>query len=189
LVLELLFAIVVALAVGLGTAYYAVEHGQLVDSMRIGGWVASPNAGTPDADPYSAAAFAKTGEIALGTGVGIAFVAESDSTGAALAGNCDYTVAGMTPPARLWTLTALDGTWHPTAAKSGRRGFFSGDVLREESGRFSITVSRVAHDGNWLPIGETNRLRLVMRLYDSPITSGSSLVELEMPTITRGTCL
>lgn len=188
LILELFLAAAIAVVTGLGSAYYAVEHGQLVDSVWIGDWVASPNAGTPDADPYSAAAFAKTGEVAMGSGEGLAFVAERDSSGNVLTGNCDYLIVGMTPPARLWTLTVLDGGWRSAAHRNGRQGFHSKNVLRDETGRFSIVLSHTAQSGNWLPLRAAGPLRIVLRLYDTPLTSGSSLIELSMPKISKGVC-
>ncbi len=188
LILELFLAAAIAVMTGLGSAYYAVEHGHLVDSVWIGDWVASPNAGTPEADPYSAAAFAKTGEVAIGGGEGLAFVAERDSNGSALIGNCDYIIVGMTPPARLWTLTVLDGNWRSAAHRDGLQGFHSKNVLRGETGRFSIVLSKAAQSGNWLPLRTVDRLRIVLRLYDTPLTSGSSLIELSMPKISKGVC-
>ncbi|MCW2307907.1 DUF1214 domain-containing protein [Rhodobium gokarnense] len=188
-VLELFGAIVLGVGLGLGSAYLAVENGHLVDSVAIGGWIASPNAGTPEADPYSAAAFARTGEVALGSGEGLALIADRDSAGNLLTGKCDYVIAGNTPPARLWTLSILEDGWRSAANPRGRIGFHSKDVLREADGSFRITVSTSAKSGNWFPIRDTERLRMVMRLYDTPVTSGSTMIELEMPKIERGACL
>ena len=53
---------------------------------RSGAWTAWPHAGSPDADPYSIAMLARTGEVPLGAGEGIAFTAEIDSDGAPLSG-------------------------------------------------------------------------------------------------------
>lgn len=188
LVLELLMASTIAVVIGIGSAFYAVEHGHLVDSVWIGDWVASPNAGTPEADPYSAAAFAKTGEVAIGSGEGIAFVAERDNGGQALTADCDYIISGSTPPARLWTLSVIGSNWQSAAHPDGRRGIHSKDVLRDENGEFTITLSKTAKYGNWLPIRAEGQMRAMFRLYDTPITSGSSLIELSMPKVSRGAC-
>ena len=42
-------------------------------------WKASPGAGSPDADPYSIARLARTGEVPLGAGEGLAFTADGRS--------------------------------------------------------------------------------------------------------------
>src|SRR4051812_24851304 len=99
-------AILVATTLGFASAWYAIDHGPLFGAVRVGSWTAHPNAGGESADPYSVATLPRTGEVPLGAGEGIAFTAEKDDAGELLGGACRYRVAGQTPAARLWTLTA-----------------------------------------------------------------------------------
>jgi len=187
-VFDLLLASAIGLVVGLGSAKYAVENGARVDATRIGPWVASPRAGTPHADPYSAAAFARTGEIALGPGEGLAFIAVNDSGGRELNGACSYAIAGSMPAARLWTLTAVDANGLVATGNGFHRGLHSQEVLRDRGGDVTITVSTTARSGNWLSLRDPGAFRLVLRLYDTPLASGENLARPTLPEIKREDC-
>ena len=64
--LNIAIAIVIAAGVGLSSAWLAVERGNIFGLVRIGDWTASPETGSPDADPYAVARLARTGELPLG---------------------------------------------------------------------------------------------------------------------------
>jgi hypothetical protein len=49
-------------------------------------------------------------------------------------------------------------------------------------------VARAVQPGNWLPIELVDRFRLVFRLYDTPLATGSRFGELTMPQILREAC-
>lgn len=186
--IDLAVAILVATVIGVASAWFAVERGPLFGAVKVGAWTAWPAAGSPDADPYSLAVLARTGEVPLGAGEGLAFTAETDSTGEALTGTCQYEVAGQTPAARLWTLTAYDGEGRLMVNAARRSGFHSGELLRNSNGSFVIGVSPDVQPGNWLPIGRVEHFRLVLRLYDTPLTTGGRLSDLVMPEIRRVRC-
>jgi hypothetical protein len=97
-VIDLAVAIAVALAIGISSAWYAIERGRLFGSVTVGGWTAWPQEGSANADPYSLAMLARTGEVPLGAGEGLAFTATHDSNGDLLSGECDYVIEGQTPP-------------------------------------------------------------------------------------------
>jgi hypothetical protein len=188
LLIDIAVAIVIATTIGFGTAWYAVEHGTLFDAAAIGNWTAFPLSGSPDADPYTIARLARTGEIPLGAGEGIAFTAETDSAGVSLSGNCDYTVAGQTPAARLWTLTAYANDGHLMANPAGRFGLDSRELVRRADGSFEIAVSSTVQPGNWLPTAPLAHFKLILRLYDTPLTIGGRAADLVMPSISRRRC-
>ncbi len=106
----LLTAIALAIAVGGGawSVWVALNAGFGVGAVQVGEWSAFPAVGTPDADPYSKARFAREGGLVLGKAEGISFVAQHDSLGAALRRGCSYTIEGEIPSARFWTLYAAD---------------------------------------------------------------------------------
>jgi hypothetical protein len=185
---DLAIAIIIATTIGLATAWYAVDRGLVFGTVTVGSWKAWPMEGSANADPYSLAMLARSGEVPLGGGEGIAFTAETDRDGRLLDGRCTYAVDGQTPPARLWTLTAYDaaGRLMPNPAK--RTGFLSREILRRPDGSFLITVTGEVTPGNWLPIAPVERFRLVFRLYDTPLTTGSQLAGVTMPAIIASRC-
>lgn len=187
LLIDLAIAIVIAAIVGFGSAFLVLDRDRLFGAVTIGEWTAWPDSGGPDADPYTAAMLARSGEVPLGSGEGLAFIAETDHDGARLAGHCDYRVVGQTPTARLWTLTAYDGDGHLMDNPAHRTGFHSRQILRREDGSFVIALSAEAEPGNWLPIRGDDGLRLVLRLYDTPLTS-SGIGDATLPAIEKVAC-
>jgi len=113
--------------------------------------------------------------------------AETDRAGRPLDGRCTYDIDGQTPAARLWTLTAYDAGGHVMANAAGRSGFLSREILRRPDGSFLITASSAVMPGNWLPVLPV-RFKLVLRLYDTPLTTGSQLAGVAMPAIIARRC-
>ena len=187
-VFDLAVAVAIAAVVGIGSAWFAIDQGRLFGAVVVGDWTAWPLEGTADADPYALAMLARTGEVPLGAGEGLTFNADRDRDGEALTGHCTYVVAGETPAARLWTLTAYDDEDRLMINAANRIGFHSREILRDRGGNFTITVSPSVQPGNWLPIAPVDRFRLVLRLYDTPLTTGRQLAELIMPSVEKVAC-
>ena len=187
-ILRLLLASAAALALGLWSAWITVRSPAPVDTIRLGVWQAWPNAGTSDADPYSRARLARTGEIPLGSGEGLMLLALTDDTEDQLVSACDYTIAGQTPPARLWTVTLEDQDGHSVGMRDGVAALASDTLLRTDDGSFRIVLSTRPQGGNWISTEEAERFRIVIRLYDTTARTGTELTTLEMPKITRGLC-
>ncbi len=188
LLIDIAIGILVAVVVGFTTALLAVERGPWFGAMVAGPWVAWPQVGGSDTDPYSLAILARTGEVPLGDGEGLAFTADTDDDGQSLRGDCAYEVTGQTPTARLWTLTAYDDAGHLMANPARRSGFHSREIVRAADGAFAIVVSSEVRPGNWLPIANVEHFRLVFRLYDTPLTTGARTVDLTMPHVVRTAC-
>ena len=108
LLLGTLFALGVAALVGLGSTWLALTQGQAFGGLSVGAWTAWPRHGTAAIDPYARAMVARSGQLPVGSGDGLAFQARSDDQGNALDGRCDVVLSGMTPQARYWTLTLYD---------------------------------------------------------------------------------
>lgn len=186
--IDLAVAIAIAAVVGISSAWFAVDRGRLFGSVNVSGWSAWPQEGSVDADPYSLAMLARTGEVPLGAGEGLSFTAEDDSASAPLSGRCIYEIVGETPPARMWTLTAYDATGRLMVNVARRLGFHSREILRDADGDFRITVAASVAPGNWLPIAAVDRFFLVLRLYDTPLATGSQIADLVMPEIRKVSC-
>lgn len=188
LVIDLGIAIALAAVVGVVSAWALIERGRIFDSVTADGWTAWPSEGSPDADPYSLAMLSRTGEMPLGSGEGLSFTALRDADGALLSGQCKYHVAGDTPPARMWTLTAYDGNGHLMVNVARRSGFHSREIIRNSDGTFDILISTAVEAGNWLPIAPVENFQLILRLYDTPLTTGSQIGSLAMPEIRKAAC-
>ena len=183
------FALLLAAAVGLGMTWLTISRGVAFGSMTVGAWTAWPKTGSVDIDPYARATIARTGELPLGTGDGVAFYARTDDAGNVLDGRCTFTISGTTPTARYWTLALYDRNGHLVANTLDRHGFTSTEIVRDTAGRFTISVAPRARPGNWLPTGGIERYVLVWRLYDTPVGVASRTSKQDpMPAVTRKAC-
>ena len=169
LLIGFLFSFAVAALFGLGLTQFALTRGTAFGAITIGAWTAWPKTGTAEIDPYARASIARSGELPIGSGDGVAFYATADDSGRKLDGRCVVTLSGITPPARFWTLSLYDtdGRMIPNAAN--RYGFTSQEIARQSDGNFEIVIGSRARAGNWLPTGGIDRYLLVLRLYDTPV--------------------
>lgn len=183
------FTLILAAAIGLGATWLTLTRGVAFGALTIGAWTAWPKSGSVDIDPYARATIARTGELPVGVGDGVAFYAHTDDGGNVLDGRCTFMVSGMTPAARYWTLTLYDPQGRLVANTIDRHGFTSAEILRETNGRFTVTIGPRARPGNWLPSGGIEQFVLVWRLYDTPIGVASlTTKEGPMPAVERKSC-
>ncbi|MCW5701212.1 MAG: DUF1214 domain-containing protein [Bradyrhizobium sp.] len=164
-----LLTLIIASAIGLGTTYVTATKGTDLGTLKIGAWTARPKTGTSDVDPYSRAIIVRSGELPVGTGDGVAFIATTDDNDKPLDGRCDVVVSGVTPAARFWTLTLYNPKGQLVANTLQRHGFTSQEVIRGADGQFEVRVASRARAGNWLPTGGIERYALMLRLYDTPV--------------------
>jgi hypothetical protein len=185
---RVLFVAVAGVALGLGSARLALDQGVAFGRLASGPWVGLPLAGGAQADPYTRARLVRTGEIPVGGGEGVTFIATTDQGGRALVATCDYRVEGGAPPARWWTLTIVlpDGRVPPFP--NGRHGLTSVEVTRDATGSASVALSRDARPGDRLTLDFEGTFHLALRLYDTPATTPGTLVALDLPRIAREGC-
>ena len=189
LLLSTLLALIIAAAVGLGLTYTTATRGTDLGTLKIGAWIARPKNGTSDVDPYSRATIARSGELPIGTGDGIAFTTTTDDNNKPLDGRCDVVVSGVTPAARFWTLTLFDRKGRLVANTLQRYGFTSQEIIRASDGSFEIHIAARARAGNWLPTGGIERYALMLRLYDTPVgVATRTQRDAPMPSITTTGC-
>jgi hypothetical protein len=187
--LLVLYAFVLAGALGLSSAHWMTSGEYPFGKVRVGAWTVWPRAGSREADPYTRAVNARTGAIPLGVGEGLVLRASVDDAGHALDSRCVYRIGAATPQARFWTLTLYDAAGRPTETPLGRSGFSSAELLRDQNGGFAITVSREAIAGNWLMMPESGEVSLILRLYDSPASVGSAALDARaVPRVERLEC-
>ena len=187
-ILKPLFAVALGVALGLAATWLAVDRGVEFAAARAGPWLDFPKAGSLEADPYTRAIRARSGETPLGIAEGLTFLARVDDAGAPLDARCDYAVSSPTPAARFWTLTALSPEGRPLDG-SMQSELTSSNIVRASSGDFSINVAREARPGNWIQIVAGRPFLLMFRLYDTPVSAAASALDVKsMPSIRRGRC-
>jgi hypothetical protein len=164
-------------------------RGTDLGTLTIGAWTARPRTGTAEVDPYSRASIARSGELPVGTGDGVAFSATTDDRKKPLDGRCDVVVSGVTPAARFWTLTLYDSKGHLVANSLQRYGFTSQEIIRASDGAFEVRVASRSRSGNWLPTSGIERYALMLRLYDTPVgVATRTQRDAPMPTIATVGC-
>ena len=180
------FALAIAAAIGLGATWIALTRGTAYGGVTIGAWTAWPKNGTAGIDPYARAMVARTGELPVGSGDGVAFYARTDDAGQPLDGRCDVLLSGITPQARFWTVTLYDPEGRLVANSVQRQGFTSQEIIRKADGSFDITSGRARGRATGSRPGGVEKYLLVLRLYDTPIGMATRTGrDAPMPTIVK----
>ncbi len=179
----------VGVALGLAATWLALERGVAFGETHLGPWRANPRAAFADADPYTRAERARTGESPLSQAEGMSFIAARDSDGNRLDPRCDYVFAGPLPAARVWTLSSIDRAGRPLANPAGHNAISSVEVVRDQDGRFDVIASARARSGNWLPIAGDAPFQLMLRLYDTTGSAAAGVMSQDqMPSLRRAAC-
>ncbi len=178
----------VALVVGFGLSWYALNDGRLFGAIEIGPWSAWRDVGVPSPDPYTRAFIARSGALELGASEGIQFIATTDSDNRRLDRNCRYRIDGTTPPARFWTMVPVAPDGAPIARPDGPADFHSARLSRAGDGSAELYVSRTLAPQNWLEITGEGPFDLVLTLYDTSSLSGVGTEVTALPSIIREAC-
>src|ERR1700743_663283 len=133
------FTFLIAAAIALGATWFTLTRGVAFGSLSIGAWKAWPKSGSVDIDPYARAGIARSGELPIGLGAGVTFYAHSDDGGRSFDGRCTFSISGMTPPARYWTVTLYDPEGRLVANALDPHDFTSEEVPRGLDGPLTPT--------------------------------------------------
>ncbi len=186
--LHLLLAVGIALGLGFALSYYALGTPRFFGGFQYGPWMAWPDAGSPDPDPYTRAHLARGGQLQLGRSEGMVFDADTDSQGRPLSASCTYRLEGRTPVAALWTLVATDRNGRNIIAEDDQVGLDSRHIARQPDGSMLIRISRNLAAGNWMQIAGQGKFRLVLTLYDADVFTGLGTQVSTLPAIIREGC-
>jgi hypothetical protein len=183
---------VVALMLGIGSAWYMIERGSPLTTTKVGPWDGWVSEGNPSADPYTLAHVARSGRLPLTSTVARYFVARSDNAGRSLTSDCEYLIEGFPLNARWWSLAVYDEYGGLIDNSSARYSFNSEEMLRHADGTFRVNLSRNARPENWLPSGASDQyLVLLLRIYNPRETDGSGIGLIpndRLPKIERKEC-
>ena len=114
---------VVALMLGIGSAWYMIERGSPLTTTKVGPWAGWISEGNPNADPYTEAHVARSGRLPLSSTVARYFTARTDSGGHTLTSACQYLIVGSPLNARWWSLAVYDEYGGLIENPSGRYSF------------------------------------------------------------------
>lgn len=189
IILRVIVVLGIAIGGGAASVWYALENMEGLGALAIGGWVAHPRDGTPDADPYALARMTRRGELPLGRAEGIVFTASLDSAGEPLRRECAYRVEGTVPVARFWTLYAArtDGP-EPVSPTLRPPALHALQILRRPDNSFDIAIGPRPTPGNWLPTEGAGQMSLVLTFYDLPVSAGLDGADVELPRVYRTRC-
>ena len=178
----------VALALGFGLSFAALEYGGPLGTYRDGPWIAWPDVGVARPDPYTKAHVSRTKALELARAEGIRFTATRDSDGQPLLLECNYRIDGKMPESAFWTLAATDGSGALAVQEHARMALVSGRILQFEDGAFVLHAGPALSSGNWLETRGTGSLVLVLSLYDTTMFSGLGNSDNHLPSISREGC-
>ena len=180
----------IGLGVGLGATYYSVSRNVVFGAVEAGPWTAWPADRRARRRPLHARLGGPQRRDAAGRS---ARASSSRPAATAPAGRCSPSAptgssAGR-PQARYWTITAQTPNGQLIENPARRYGFTSAEIVRGQNGQFTIEVAREARPGAWLPVTGAGRFDLVMRLYDTPVSVTSSVIDpATVPRIEQAGC-
>ncbi len=108
-VLSWVVATLVGVALGVASAWAALEFGRANFTERYGAWVHSSAAGSTAAGPYTRAIIARDGLLALSAREALYFSLYEDENGRPLDESCIYELSGPPLAARWWSVTLYAG--------------------------------------------------------------------------------
>lgn len=189
IIINVVIVLFLGLLLGGLSAKFALERTHGIGAVNTGPWSAWPFVGGVQVDPYTSAKATSDGTIPLGAAEGLAFEAISDQDGVRLQKECSYEISGSTSSARLWTLAAYDQTGQLVVNEKVRRSaIYSGNIVRYPDASFAVKISNTPKSGNWLPMQGKGSFKLILKLYDTPITSNSGVIDPQMPRIKMIEC-
>ena len=188
LIRDIILFVTIAVGLGAGSAYLAINNSDQLGLFKVGAWRAWPDASGPNADPYTKADQARRGALPVGSGEGLAFVAQTDNDGTPLDGACQYRIDGTHLPARMWTLSLITERGALVDNPSDRYGYHSRNLARLGGSQYTIFTGPDVMGGDWLKSKADTPFWLVLRLYESPLTSGGGFGEVKLPDIAWVSC-
>lgn len=181
-------SVVLAIALGLGSAYYAARHMPSgAGAVQNGAWGTNLTTGGANADMYTRAFIAMTGLLALNKDETIYYFATKDSAGEKLDGKCSYRIEGADPDARWWSITAYGNDDFLIDSPSHRYAVSKTNVTRAQDGHFVIRVSTVEEASNWIA-SSPDGFSLTLRLYNPGKLAQENPATTALPSITKEAC-
>lgn len=184
--LKLFFGLVAGIALGLSSLWGALQIS--TTNVSVGAWIANPETGSVEADPYTRLRVAMTGLLALNSSETVYYEAMTDEDGARLSGQCSYRVEGTDPAARWWSVTVYGADNFLLPGSNGVFSVTKNNVVRDAHGSFSITLAKDATGPNAIPTGDA-AFNLTLRLYNPDPGIAADLSTARLPRIIKTGCV
>lgn len=185
-----LLVVMVALALGVGSALLGVGLVTEKDLIRNGAWYTGLTYGSEQAGMYTRAAIAIEALFALNKSEVIYYMADTDDAGQLLRSSCDYRIEGtnLDPYASWWSITVYGGDNFLIPNEQNRYSYTNKNIEYDENGNFTIFLSSTPKTGNWLPTGNQKKITLFLRIYNPALSVYENLDTIELPHIITEEC-
>ncbi|MFT3809279.1 MAG: DUF1214 domain-containing protein [Micropepsaceae bacterium] len=187
ILLKWLSALVVGIAIGLGSLWYMVFKAKPPSFAVNGIWRTNLDAGSAANDAYSRLQIAVTSILALNRTETIYFEANADAEGQPLTAACDYTLHGPAPDARWWSVTAYGPDDMLIHSASDRYSASAASVETAADGAISIALTPDGSGPNGIATGNDGFV-LLLRLYNPSDAVAAAPDAAKLFAITKGNC-
>lgn len=180
-------AIVLGALLGAFATWWSIGAMGALAQQSFGPWRSNALAGSQAADPYTRAAIARTGLLALSARETTYFNLATDDRGEALDESCVYELAGGPMPARWWSVTIYAPDDY---LPQNNDHAFSIDGTRVGDGDWVARVAPVRGDAdNWISSRAAQRgFVLMLRLYQPAQEAREHPSTIRLPELRRISC-
>ena len=184
---RLIGALVLAIALGLGSAYLSVMSLRGTKTIQNGPWTTILESGGTHAGMYTRAFVAIVGLLALNKDETIYYSAAHDSSGAPLDGACAYRIEGRDPDARWWSVTLYASDHYLIPNPANRYSVSKSNVVRAPDSTFVIRLSATQEASNWIATSRDG-FHIILRLYNPGATVREDPAAAPLPAIVKEAC-
>lgn len=178
-------AVALGLALGLGSVVVALRSVGAT-AIEVAGWRTPTLAGSADADPWTRAAVAMFGLLALPRAQAVYFERARDDAGDRLDPSCRYRLTGGPLPADWWSITLYAGDQYLARNDDAAHSI---DATRAGSGAWEAEVGPVRPKaGLWISTRGARDFLLMTRLYGAHDLDPKALAALPPPTLVKLDC-
>lgn len=186
-VIKAILLVLLAVATGIGVAIYKIAGIENSPALfKNGCWMGSTNLplGKDNLVTAQVTIFAL---FALPSDEAVYLFARRDNKGDLLTGENDYVIRGNIKNfnAKYWSITAYGKDLYLIPNQVDRYSFNNNSIAVDSAGNFTINLSHLAKDGNWLSTPENKRFNLVLRFYVGNKAFIGSLPNAKLPTIEK----
>lgn len=185
--LKWLSALIVGIALGLGSLWYMVFKANPPSVVTNGVWHTNLDVGSAANDAYSRLQIAITSILALNRSETIYFEATKDAEGQPLTAACDYELKGPAPEARWWSVTAYGPNDMLIHSTGDRYSASAASVETGADGQITIALTPDGSGPNGIATGNAGFV-LLLRLYQPAEAVAAAPDAARLFTLTKGSC-
>lgn len=183
--IRLLFSLIMAVFIGLGTAWYATELRLEANSLSNGVWTHNTVQGTQTDNIYDRALSARTGFVYLPREDALIFTGQADEGEEPLTGACRYRVTSAALPGSWWSVTAYGPSGQLVETSAGPASVSAGDFA--ESG-FEFVVAATDPGTPWIEVPAGQPFSLVLRIFGPEAALTERTAEIRLPRVVKIDC-